>query len=95
MSKVTTAIETLSAEYSEEKVRDMVDHSMSDYLSDGWEDEFDDEYEAYCEQGGGAAEMDVMQGIVDGYAKDNGITLTSEEWCEIHDTLKDKWGLTW
>jgi hypothetical protein len=57
-------MDEILSKWTEDKVLELLDECILDYVDSDWEDEYDSEYEAYVETGRGEAENDVIMQIL-------------------------------
>lgn len=83
----------IRTQYSEDRVIELVDDAIPEYLDDGWEEEFESEHDAYQEQGRGEAEGHVLQEMIGWYtdAHCGGEKLETSLYIEIYDALKNEY----
>ncbi len=79
-------------ENTEDDILEAVAELIPEFLDDGWEEEYDgDMDEAYIEQGRGEAEGQILNDLI--REKDAKYNFSLNDFCEIHDNLKDEWCL--
>lgn len=86
-----TIFETIVACFAENDMRLKIEETVPEFLDSGWEDDFEDEYEAYAETGRGEAETQVLEELIAEYQKGS---LSSADYCDLFNKLKEHYGLT-
>lgn len=81
------AVHTIVQEYDELVIYEMITEQKHDYIDLDDIEEHGSVDDAYDEVGRGEAESDILNQVIDGC----GIELSTDEYCEVNDTLCEIW----
>jgi hypothetical protein len=86
---VREVVTDITKTWDEADVRGLLDEEMMEWVDEDDVEEHGSVYDAYCEVGRGEAERVVLEGLIKG----TGVELTTDQYCEVMDTLCEIWGI--
>lgn len=88
-----SAMSDIRAEFSEERVCEMFDNEVLEWVDSNWADEADSEYDWYVDHNNGEAQDAIVTQIIDWYKSKSGINLNQDidKYSELFDAIKEEY----
>lgn len=88
------AMNKIKEEFSEEKVAEMFDEEILEWLDSDWEEDgYDSEYEWYVDHNNNEAQDVVYKQIIDWYKKKYNVELSDNEYVDLFDEISDYYAI--
>ena len=86
------AMTKVKEEFLEDRVIEMFDNEVLEWVDEDWEDNYDSEYDWYTDHNNGEAQDAVINVILKWYFKNynDGKSLPMDEYCEFFDAIKEE-----
>ena len=85
------AIGKIKEEFDEDKVVQMFDEEVLEWVDSDWEDDYESEYDWYVDHNNGEAQDSVITQIINWYKKEFDKTLSIDEHSELFDSIKSEY----
>lgn len=90
---ITFAMSKIKEQYSEEKVAEMFDNEILEWVDPDWEDEYESEYDWYMDHNNGEAQDVIIEQIINWYRSEYKKELSDNEYLELFDEIKSHYGI--
>jgi broad-specificity NMP kinase len=87
------AMSKIKEKYSEEKVAEMFDEEILEWVDSDWEQEYESEYDWYVEHNNGEAQDVIIEQIIDWYKKEYNKSLSDNDYSQLFDKIKSHYSL--
>ena len=87
------AMSKIKENYSEEKVAEMFDEELLEWVDPDWEEDYESEYDWYVDHNNGEAQDVVIEQIIDWYKKEYSKSLSDDEHSELFYEIKSHYSL--
>lgn len=87
------AMSKIKEEYSEEKVTEMFDEELLEWVDPDWEDDYESEYDWYIDHNNGEAQDVVIEHVINWYRKEYDKKLSSDDYAQLFDEIKSHYNL--
>lgn len=85
------AMAKIGEHFDEDKVIEMFDEEVLEWVDSDWEDEYESEYDWYVDHNNGEAQDSVINQIINWYKKEYNKTLNIDEHSELFDAIKSEY----
>lgn len=87
------AMSKIKENYPEEKVAQMFDSELLEWVDEDWRDNYDSEYDWYVEHNNGEAQDVIIEQIIDWYKKKYNKSLSDNDYSQLFDKIKSHYSL--
>jgi broad-specificity NMP kinase len=87
------AMSKIKENYSEEKVAEMFDEELLEWVDPDWEEDYESEYDWYMDHNNGEAQDVVIESIINWYRGKFNKKLSSNDYSELFDKIKSNYNL--
>jgi hypothetical protein len=85
------AISKIKENFSEDKVIEMYDNEMLEWVDPDWEDDYESEYDWYIDHNNGEAQDVIINSMINWFKKEYNKSLDSNEYVELFDKIKEEY----
>lgn len=85
------AMSKIKEHFSEERVIEMYDDEVLEWVDDDWEDDYESEYDWYIDHNNGEAQDVIIDVITSWFSSEFNKSLGADQHCELHDAIKEKY----
>lgn len=85
------AMAKIKDHFDEDKVIEMFDDEVLEWVDSDWKDEYESEYDWYVDHNNGEAQDSVINQIINWYKKEFNKTLSIDEHSELFDAIKSEY----
>lgn len=85
------AMAKIGEHFDEDKVIEMFDEEVLEWVDSDWEDEYESEYDWYVDHNNGEAQDSVINQIISWYKNEYNKTLNIDEHSELFDAIKSEY----
>jgi hypothetical protein len=87
------AMTKIKEKYADEKVAEMFDEEILEWVDENWQDNYESEYDWYMDHNNGEAQDVIIEQIIDWYKKEYNKELSIDEYSELFDEIIDHYSL--
>jgi hypothetical protein len=87
------AMTKIKEKYADEKVAEMFDEEIIEWVDENWQDNYESEYDWYMDHNNGEAQDVIIEQIIDWYKKEYNKELSIDEYSELFDEIKSHYSL--
>jgi hypothetical protein len=87
------AMTKIKEKYADEKVAEMFDEEILEWVDENWQDNYESEYDWYMDHNNGEAQDVIIEQIIDWYKREYGKSLSDNEHSELFDEIKSHYSL--
>jgi hypothetical protein len=87
------AMSKIKENYSEDKVVEMFDEELLEWVDPDWEEDYESEYDWYVDHNNGEAQDVVIESIINWYRSEFNKKLSSNDYSELFDEIKSNYNL--
>ncbi len=87
------AMSKIKENYSEDKVVEMFDQELLEWVDPDWEEDYESEYDWYVDHNNGEAQDVVIESIINWYRSEFNKKLSSNDYSELFDEIKSNYNL--
>jgi hypothetical protein len=88
---INFAMAKVKEHYTEDKVCEMFDSEILEWVDGDWEDDYESEYDWYIDHNNGEAQDVVINSIINWFVADHNKVLNIDQHCELHDAIKQEY----
>jgi len=85
------AMDKIKDHFDEDKVIEMFDEEILEWVDSDWQDDYESEYDWYVDHNNGEAQDSVINQIINWYKKEFNKTLSIDEHSELFDAIKSEY----
>jgi hypothetical protein len=90
---INLAMSKIKGQYSQEKVDEMFDEELLEWVDDSWEEDYESEYDWYVDHNNGEAQDVVIESIISWYKKEFSKEISKDDYSELFDEIKSNYNL--
>jgi hypothetical protein len=87
------AMSKIKENYSEDKVVEMFDEELLEWVDPDWEEDYESEYDWYVDHNNGEAQDVVIESIINWYRSEFNKKLSSNDYSKLFDEIKSNYNL--
>jgi hypothetical protein len=85
------AMAKIREHFSEDKVINMFDNEVMEWIDSDWADDYDNEYDWYVDHNNGEAQDVVIDSLLNWFKKEYNKKLNIDQHCDLHDAIKEEY----
>ncbi len=87
------AMSKIKENYSEDKVTEMYDEEILEWVDDDWQDDYESEYDWYIDHNNGEAQDSIVDQVISWFKRTYNQELSDSDHCDLFDAIKEEYSV--